>query len=460
MMLKVCKFGGSSLADAAQLRKVRDIVLADSDRRIVVVSAPGKRQAGDTKVTDLLIDVATRRLEGRPVEEPVAAVTDRFSEIRRELDLPPELLSGIVADLRERIASFPGCSREAFLDRMKAFGEDACARMMAALLACSGAEASYVNPGEAGMLLSDEFGNARLLEESYERLRALGDRPGILVVPGFFGHTRGGDVVTFSRGGSDITGAILAAALGADVYENFTDVDCVFAVDPRIVPDVTHSIEEMTYREMRELSYAGFAVFHEDAVMPAIRAGVPIWIRNTHRPEGPGTRIVSARTPVHGTAVGIASADGFCCVYVDKFMMNREIGFGRQLLQIFEEEGVPYEHMPSGIDNVSVVVNDGEFSSDTESRVVRRIHDELHPDAILVERGHALIMVVGEGMHYTRGLAARATAALAGAGVNIEMMNQGASEISMMFGVRSEDRPAAVTALYEAFFKNGERTGS
>jgi aspartate kinase len=303
------------------------------------------------------------------------------------------------------------------------------------------------------MLLTDEFGNAQLLDDAYRHLsRTLRGRSARIVFPGFFGYTRGGAVATFPRGGSDITGAILAAAVEADVYENFTDVDSVFAVDPRLVPEVTHGIAEMTYREMRELSYAGFGVFHDEAVLPAVRAGIPIHIRNTNRPEAAGTRVVPKRDFTHGEVVGVASDTGFVNVYVDKYLMNREIGFGRRLLAILEAEGVSYEHMPSGIDNVSLVIREARFDAACEARVVARIKAELNPDAVLVERGHAVIMVVGEGMQYTVGMAARATRALSEAGVNLEMINQGASEISMMFGVKSEDRPRAVQALYRAFF--------
>jgi aspartate kinase len=455
--MKVCKFGGTSLADAAQVGKVCDIVLADPARRIVVVSAPGKRDRTDTKVTDLLIACAERALAGQPWEDDLARIVGRYEEIRHGLRLDAGLVAVIAQDLRRRLAS-DRSHRGVFLDNLKAAGEDHSARVVAAALRARGAAADYVDPRDAGMLLTEEFGNAQLLEESYARLAAaLASRPGLAVFPGFFGYTRAGAVATFPRGGSDITGAILAAAVKAEEYENFTDVDSVYAVDPRIVPHVRHGIREMTFREMRELSYAGFGVFHEEAVLPAIRADVPIRIRNTNRPDLPGTLVRPRRdgAPAGGCAVvGIASDTGFVNIYVDKYLMNREVGFCRRLLQILENEGVPIEHMPSGIDNVSVVLREARFDAAREARVVERIRAELKPDAVLVERGHALVMVVGEGMHYTVGMAARATAALAAAGVNIEMLNQGASEISMMFGVKAADRDRAVKALYEAFFRD------
>jgi aspartate kinase len=258
-------------------------------------------------------------------------------------------------------------------------------------------------------------------------------------------------VATFPRGGSDITGAILAAAVKADLYENFTDVDSVFAADPRIVPEAS-PIALLTYREMRELAYAGFGVFHDEAIIPAVQAKIPICVKNTNRPEAPGTRIVPTRKYEGGAVVGVASADGFCAVYVDKYMMNREVGFGRRLLQIMEDEGISYEHAPSGIDNISVVFREKDFTKEKEERVLERIRNELVPDNIDLDRGLALVMIVGEGMHYTVGVAARATTAMANAGVNIEMQNQGSSEISMMFGIKAMDRKKAVQALYAAFF--------
>jgi len=323
--------------------------------------------------------------------------------------------------------------------------------VIAAAFTKAGFPARYIHPGEAGMLLSDEFGNAEVLPESFEKLAALRDLNEIAVFPGFFGETRSGEVATFPRGGSDITGAILAAAVKADVYENFTDVDSVCAMDPRII-DNPPAIDCMSYREMRELSYAGFGVFHDEAIVPAVRAKIPICIKNTNNPSAPGTMVVPRREPEHGSIVGISSDAGFSAIYIDKYMMNREIGFGRHVLQILEEEGVSYEHTPSGIDNMSVILASENISDEMEDVVVQRIHDELSPDAVNVEHGLSMIMVVGEGMQYTPGMAAKATGAFLEAGVNLEMINQGASEISMMFAVKDEDREKAIRALGAAYF--------
>jgi aspartate kinase len=450
--MKVCKFGGSSVASAEQVTKIVDIVLADPERQIVVVSAPGKRNKADTKVTDLLIACAEQALAAKDYEPTLALIVERYAEIQRDLKLSAGITAEIEKDLRLRLAGDKS-HRGIFLDCMKAAGEDNSAKIVAQAFQARGTQAVYLDPREAGMYLTNDFGNAQLLEESYQFLaKTLRGRSEIVIFPGFFGYTKDGKVATFPRGGSDITGSILAAAVKADVYENFTDVDSVYPVDPRLVPDVKEGIPVMTYREMRELSYAGFGVFHDEAVIPAVKAGIPINVRNTNRPQEPGTMIVQSRSVLSGSVVGVASDDGFCNIFVDKYMMNREVGFGRRLLQILEQEGVSYEHMPSGIDNVSVVFRDKNFSAACEQRVVDRIKLDLKPDAVLVERGYALVMVVGEGLYYTVGMASKATQALSDAGVNIEMMNQGSSEISMMFGVKAEQRAQAVRALYKAFF--------
>lgn len=449
--MKVVKFGGSSVANAEQISKIIGVVTSDADRRIVVVSAPGKRFKDDTKVTDLLIALANAVLAGKYFEAELDAVVDRYAEIQRDLELSKEVIATIEADLRARIET-RGANNLQFMDAMKAAGEDCNARVIAEAFTNAGFPAKYVNPGEAGMLLSDEFGNAEVLPESFEKLAALKETQEIVVFPGFFGVTKGGDVATFPRGGSDITGAILAAAVNADVYENFTDVDSVCAMDPRVI-DNPPAIDCMTYREMRELSYAGFGVFHDEAIVPAVRAGIPICIKNTNNPSAPGTMVVAKREPEHGSVVGVSSAGGFCAIYIDKYMMNREVGFGRRLLQILEEEGISFEHTPSGIDNMSIILASVNISNEKEAHVIRRIKMELKPDAVSVEHGLALIMVVGEGMHYTPGMAAKATHAFREAGVNLEMINQGASEISMMFAVKDADREKAVRALGKAFFE-------
>ena len=448
--VKVAKFGGSSLASAEQVRKVCEIIADDTERKIIVVSAPGKRDRQDTKVTDLLIAAAQARLAGHSGDEEIARVAARYAAIAAELGMPSGSTADITRNLRECLAT-DTADRDTFLDTLKAAGEDNCARLVAGYLRTCGIEATYVHPRDGGLVLSDEPGNARVLDVSYAKLRQLRDFPGTVVFPGFFGHAPSGRVVTFPRGGSDITGAILAKAVQADVYENFTDVDSVFAASPAYIEHPA-AVTEITYREMRELSYAGFSVFHDEALEPVFSAGIPVAIKNTNNPAAPGTRIVRQRAANGSPVVGIAASDGFCMMYIGKYMMNREVGFGRRLLQLFEEEDIPFEHMPSGIDNLSVIVRESLLTADAEARITRRIREELGVDDVYLEHGLAMVMLVGEGMSHAIGLAGRACAAFARASVNLEMINQGSSEVSMMFGIKSPDIAAAVRSLYAEFF--------
>lgn len=449
--MKVVKFGGSSLASATQIKKVCKIITSDPERKIIVVSAPGKANKDDTKVTDMLIACANAKLAGNSAEKELAAVIKRFTDIAEELGLDKTITNEIASDLANRVNSDTSDENK-FMDLVKAAGEDNNAKLVAAYLKSQGFEASYVNPGEAGLLLSDEFGNAHVLSESYDNLPTLRDIPGIIVFPGFFGYTKNGEVVTFSRGGSDITGSILAAAVEADLYENFTDVDSVYSVNPNLV-DNPRPIKELTYREMRELSYSGFSVFHEEALEPVYHRGIPVRIKNTNNPDAPGTTIRKNRSEINDPVVGIASDAGFCFIYVSKYLLNREIGFGRRLLQILEDEGISYEHTPSGIDNISIILRQNQLGPEKEKRVVDRINKELKVEDISVERDIALVMLVGEGMRNTIGIAARATTAIKNANINIEMINQGSSEVSMMFGVKAIHSDDAVRALYHEFFK-------
>ena len=453
--MKVCKFGGSSLANAAQLNKVIDIVLADPARRIVVVSAPGKRHGGDTKVTDLLIALAETALKGENTDRAFGEVVERYAQMAQELNLGEEIVRTIEMDLHDRIAQVATLAKDEFMDLLKAAGEDNNAKLVAVAFEARGKKARYASPKDTGMILKGSFGDTTLDPESYARLaRAFSNFDGIVIYPGFFGYTREGKVATFPRGGSDITGSILAAAVCADVYENFTDVDSVYPCDPRIVAEVKdgEGIPTMTYREMRELSYAGFGVFNDDAVIPAVKARIPINIRNTNHPSEPGTMIQQSRRVVPGTVVGIASADGFCNIVVEKYLMNRQIGFGRRLLQILEENGISYEHMPSGVDSQCVVVKGQYLPKERDRKIINEIKAQLEPDFVTIERDLTMVMVVGEGMCYTPGMLAKACLALASAGISMSMVNQGSSEVSFMLAIRTQDRDAAVRALYKAFF--------
>lgn len=449
--MKVCKFGGSSLANAEQIRKVCDIMLSDPDRRVMVVSAPGKRTKEDTKVTDLLIALANARISGYDGQSELAAVVRRFAAIADDLGLNDDCMIAIETDLRDRTCA--DCTNSLkFMDSLKAAGEDNCARLVADYLKSLGREAAYFDPRTSGLILTEEFGNAQVLPESYDNLARLADYPGMVIFPGFFGYTATGEVVTFSRGGSDITGSILAAALDAQVYENWTDVDSVYAVNPNLVNN-PHPIYEITYDEMRELAYAGFTVLHDEALTPAYRKGIPVNIRNTNNPSAKGTMIVRQRINFEGVVTGIAGAKGFCSLSMSKYLMNREIGFALKVLQILADERIPFEHMPSGIDSLTIVMRKDVFSPDKEKIVTRRLVDELGIEKISVDRSLSIVMIVGEAMARTVGVTARAANALSKAGVNLEIINQGSSEISVMFGVREEYCNYAVKELYKEFFQ-------
>ena len=448
--MKVAKFGGTSLASADQIKKVCNIITSDPERRIVVVSAPGKRFKEDVKVTDMLIACAKAKLEKGTAEKELENLTKRFADIAAGLNMSGDIADIIAADLKKRVDGDLS-DKNRFMDSLKAAGEDNSAKLVAAYLASVGVEARYVNPADAGLLLSDEFGNAQVLPQSYENLKSLKSLPGIIIFPGFFGYSLKGDVVTLPRGGSDITGSILAAALDADFYENFTDVDSVYSVNPNVISN-PRPIQELTYREMRELSYAGFSVFHEEALVPVYLKGIPVRIKNTNNPHSPGTTIVKTRKNITDPVVGIASDAGFCFIYMSKYLMNREVGFGRKILNILEDERLSYEHIPSGIDNMSIILKQEQMDAAKEERVVNRIKHELAVDDISVQHDLALIMIVGEGMQHSIGIASRATTAFCRSGANIEMINQGSSEVSMMFGIKAEDTIKAVKALYEEFF--------
>ncbi|MEK4388436.1 aspartate kinase [Bacillus sp. FSL M7-1004] len=448
--MKVVKFGGSSLASGAQLDKVFHIVTSDPARKAVVVSAPGKRYAEDTKVTDLLIACAEQYLASGSAPELAEAVVERYALIANELQLGQSIIEKIRNDLFTLLEGDKS-NPEQYLDAVKASGEDNNAKLIAAYFRYKGVKAEYVNPKDAGLFVTNEPGNAQVLPESYQNLYRLRERDGLIIFPGFFGFSKDGDVITFSRSGSDITGSILANGLQADLYENFTDVDAVYSVNPSFVEN-PKEISELTYREMRELSYAGFSVFHDEALIPAFRAGIPVQIKNTNNPSAEGTRVVSKRDNTNGPVVGIASDTGFCSIYISKYLMNREIGFGRRVLHILEEHGLTYEHVPSGIDDMTIILRQGQMDAATERSVIKRIEEDLHADEVIVEHHLALIMVVGEAMRHNVGTTARAAKALSEAQVNIEMINQGSSEVSMMFGVKEAEERKAVQALYQEFF--------
>lgn len=447
--MNVAKFGGSSLANSEQFKKVGGIVEEDSSRKFIVVSAPGKRYEEDYKITDLLIRLGDAYIRDSKYKSYFITIMDRITAIVQELDLPKKITQEIQANIEQVLQK--DLKQTDKMNEIKAIGEDSSAKILSAYLQTLGIDAHYVNPSDAGIIVDNNPEGATLLPESYEKINTLREKKGVLVIPGFFGYTKDGLLATFSRGGSDITGAIIASGVQAELYENFTDVNAVYSVNPSIVHN-PKEIKLLTYREMRELSYAGFSVFHDEALIPAFNAKIPVCIKNTNNPEAKGTMVVSTKETNEKRVVGIASDSGFTSIYISKFLMNREVGFGRKLFEILEEEHISFEHAPSGIDDMSIIIRDSQLPDEKELQLVQRLSEELSPDTISVHHNLALIMVVGEGMKETIGMAQTATTALGEANVNIEMINQGSSEVSMMFGIKADGIHRAIKSLYKSFF--------
>ena len=435
IMKKVVKFGGSSLANAEQFQKVGDIIRSDESRRYVVPSAPGKRFSADTKVTDLLYTCYDKAEAGEDFTDVLTEIKGRFYEIIKGLNLDLSLeeeFRQIEADFKAHAGNEYAASRGEFLN----------GKVMAAYL-------GYEFIDSATVIRFDKNGNFdadktdKLLSKRLQKCERA-------VVPGFYGGMEDGTIKTFSRGGSDVTGSLVAKAIHADIYENWTDVSGFLVTDPRIV-DNPAVIETITYRELRELSYMGATVLHEDAIFPVRKEGIPINIRNTNRPEDKGTFIVEStcRKPKY-VITGIAGKKGFCSINIEKSMMNSEIGFGRKVLQVFEDQGISFEHVPSGIDTMTVYVHQDEFE-EKEQQVIAGIHRAVQPDFVEMESDLALIAVVGRGMKSQRGTAGRVFSALAHAHVNVKMIDQGSSELNIIIGVENRDFETAVKAIYDIF---------
>jgi aspartate kinase len=405
------------------------------------------------KVTDVLISIVNKSLVRRSCSTELRELKQRFQGIYGPLDVPAERIDEILTELDRRQKSsidHPGKYR----DLVVAAGEDLNCRLFAEYLKIIGLPATYVSPRDAGLIVTPVFGDAQPAPKSRAKLASSLKKlcaEKIVIFPGFFGYTADGDVATFSRGGSDLTGSILAEAIDASEYENWTDVDGIFSAHPSMV-DKPMQIPALTYKEMRELSYIGFNVLHEEAVKPVLRKKIPIRLRNTGNLDNAGTVIVSERLPDERDVIGIASGDGYCSFTLQKFLMNREKGFGRRLLSIFETLNLSYEHCPSSVDSISVILDQSQIKPEMVNTIIRKIEDELRPDDVRTEFGIALVAVVGEGLIHKIGVLAQAAQALAKAGVNIKMANQGSSEISMIFGIDADDEQKAVNALYQEFF--------
>lgn len=433
-MKKVVKFGGSSLASAAQFRKVADIIHADKDRRYIIDSAPGKRTSSDRKVTDLFYDCHTLAEDGESYEGVLKTIRERYEEIAEGLSLKTDL-DREFKEIAERIGKEPkdyAASRGEYLNGM----------LLAEYLGVPFIDAADVVCFNEDGTFDPETTDIKMRERLKDVERA--------VIPGFYGAKPDGTIHTFSRGGSDITGSIVARAITADVYENWTDVSGFMVADPRIVKN-PERIEMITYLELRELAYMGASVLHEDAIFPVRKEGIPINIRNTNHPEDEGTWIVeSTARKSRYIITGIAGRKDFCCINIEKDMMNAEVGFIRRVLQAFEDQSISVEHVPSGIDTMTVFVNQDEFI-EHEQAIVSDIHRLAHPDLLEIEADMSLIAVVGRGMRSARGTAARIFSALAHANINIRMIDQGSSEMNIIIGVESRDFEKAIQAIYDIF---------
>ena len=434
-MSKVVKFGGSSLASAEQFEKAGDIIRADESRRFVVPSAPGKRFGNDTKVTDMLYQCHELAEAGKDFEKVLSDIAGRYQEIVEGL--------GLDLDLAEEFDTIRKYLKEgAGKDYAASRGEYLNGIIMAEYL-------GYEFIDAASVISFDENGDF----DPDRTNKVLSDRLALCenaVIPGFYGAMPDGTVKTFSRGGSDVTGSIVAKAARVDVYENWTDVSGFLVADPRIIHK-PEGIDVITYKELRELSYMGATVLHEDAIFPVRQEGIPINIRNTNAPEDDGTWIVGSTCQKSRFVItGIAGKKGFCSINIEKDMMNAEIGFGRKVLQAFEENGISVEHIPSGIDTLTVFVHQDEFMH-KEQKVVAGIHRLARPDSIEIESDLALIAVVGRGMKSTRGTAGRIFSALSHAKVNVRMIDQGSSEQNIIIGVADGDFETAIRAIYDIF---------
>ena len=436
---KVVKFGGSSLADACQFSKVRSIISAESERRYVVPSAPGARFSGDEKVTDLLYTCYSLSENDKPFKSVFEKIKARYNDIISGLSLNISLdeeFAKIEKTLRQKTTKDYIASRGEYLNGI----------ILANYLGFDFIDSADVIFFNASGAFDSEKTNAVLSEELKKHDYA--------VIPGFYGSLPDGSVKTFSRGGSDITGAIVARAANASIYENWTDVSGFLMADPRIV-DSPKAIKKITYHELRELSYMGATVLHEDAIFPVRQAKIPINIKNTNNPSDAGTLIVDSlddSADPDSIVTGIAGRKGFCSVLLEKDMMNNEIGFGCRALKVFADNNISFEHLPSGIDTLSVVLEQKDIAG-KEELIKKQLFEATRSDKIEIESSLALIAVVGRGMVKSKGSAARIFAAVANAGVNIRMIDQGSSELNIILGVSEEDFETAIRAIYSAFEK-------
>ena len=430
----VTKFGGSSLADSIHFKKVRNIIESNSDRKYVIPSAPGKRSSKDFKVTDLLYLCHAHVNSSIPLDDVFKLISDRYHSIVAELNLNLDLdyyLNIIKNDIENWASADYTASRGEYLN---------------GIILANYLDIDFIDAKD--VIKFNKYGTLNI-KETYRLLKDKLSQHERAVIPGFYGSDENGEIVTFSRGGSDVTGALVAASINANLYENWTDVSGFLMADPRIVNN-PKKIKTITYGELRELSYMGASVLHEEAVFPVRTSGIPINIRNTNEPEDEGTLIVKNETKHENTITGVAGKQNFTVLSIEKSMMNSELGFCRKVLTVLEQHGVSFENMPSGIDTVSVVSSDSNLKNKTEI-IVEEIKRSCNPDSVVVYPNMALIATVGTGMAYSKGVAARIFNALAEADINIRMIDQGSSEINVLVGIENDDFEKGINAIYKAF---------
>jgi aspartate kinase len=452
MSHKVCKFGGSSVATASNIKQIVNVINEDSSRRVIVLSAPGKASGVVTKVTDYLITISEKELDNKDSSKACESVKARYFDIYGELGVDKKIIEDVVNQLDERINADKSDPAR-FRDNLVAAGEQFSAQLFNEYLKSLNIKSVFASPQTLNVTVTSDHGDAQITSEGAKNLTKISKlaEESIVIFPGFYGMTSENHIATFSRGGSDLTGALIADAINAIEYENFTDVNGILSANPKIITD-PEQIVALTYREMRELSYMGFNVFHEEAVKPVMDKKIPIRLRNTNNTKNEGTLIVSERLPDERDIIGIASAAGYCSFNLSKFLMDREKGFGRKLLQIFEDLDLSYEHSPSGVDDLSVVLDQNQLHPGTVNEIIRQIEQVLAPDDVKVEFGLSLISVVGEGLLHKIGVLGSAAMALSNANINVKIVNQGSSELSIIFGIDSADEERALKVLYECFF--------
>ncbi|WP_294132163.1 aspartate kinase [uncultured Clostridium sp.] len=430
----VTKFGGSSLADSIHFKKVRNIIESNSDRKYVIPSAPGKRSSKDFKVTDLLYLCHAHVNSSISLDDVFKLISDRYHSIVAELNLNLDLdyyLNIIKNDIENGASADYTASRGEYLN---------------GIILANYLDIDFIDAKD--VIKFNKYGTLNI-KETYRLLKDKLSQHERAVIPGFYGSDENGEIVTFSRGGSDVTGALVAASINANLYENWTDVSGFLMADPRIVNN-PKKIKTITYGELRELSYMGASVLHEEAVFPVRTSGIPINIRNTNEPEDEGTLIVKNETKHENTITGVAGKQNFTVLSIEKSMMNSELGFCRKVLTVLEQHGVSFENMPSGIDTVSVVISDANLKNKTEV-IVEEIKRSCNPDSVVVYPNMALIATVGTGMAYSKGVAAKIFTALAEANINIRMIDQGSSEINVLVGIENDDFEKGINAIYNAF---------